>query len=66
MPLLQAAVQRYRNLGVWNRNPILPQEGYERLVAGLVSAGFCAGVPYETAVYNDFAEQVVDEDPPPL
>jgi NitT/TauT family transport system substrate-binding protein len=66
LPLLQAAVARYRNLGIWGHNPILPRDGYERLVAGLVSAGFCQGVPFETAVYNDLAEEVVDEDPPPL
>ena len=66
LPLLQGAVVRYRNLQIWGRNPILPRDGYERLVAGLVSAGFCTGVPYETAVYNDLAEEIVDEDPPPL
>ena|SRR5579884_4154437 len=66
LPLLQAAVARYRGLGVWGRNPILPRDGYERLKAGLVSSGFAKGVPYETAVDNSLAEQAVAEDPPAL
>lgn len=64
--LLAASILRYRNQGIWSRNPILPRDGYERLLAGLVSGGFCRGVPYETAVDNTIAEQIVDEDPPPL
>jgi len=66
MPLLCAAVARYRALGVWGRNPILPQAGYERLKAGLVSSGFAQGTPFETAVDNSLAEQAVQEDPPAL
>jgi NitT/TauT family transport system substrate-binding protein len=65
-PLLRAAVARYRALGIWGRDPILPQQGYERLKASLVSAGFAKGIPYETAVDNSLAEEVVDEDPPAL
>ena len=66
LPLLRAAVARYRALGIWGRDPILPRDGYERLTAGLVSGGFAKGTPYEVAVDNSLAEQVVDEDPPPL
>ncbi len=65
-PLLRAAVARYRALGIWGRNPILPRDGYERLKAGLVSGGFARGTPFETAVDNSLAEQVVAEDPPAL
>jgi NitT/TauT family transport system substrate-binding protein len=64
--LLIAAIARYRALGVWGRNPILPRDGYERLVASLVSGEFAKGTPFETAVDNRLAEQVVAEDPPPL
>ena len=64
--LLRAAVARYRTLGIWGANPILPRAGYERLVAGLVSGGFARGTPFETAVDNSLAEQVVAEDPPGL
>lgn len=65
-PVLRAAVARYRALGIWGRDPILPREGYEQLVAGLVSGGFAKGTPFETAVDNSLAEQVVREDPPAL
>ncbi len=64
--LLHAAVARYRTLGIWGANPILPRDGYERLKAGLVSSGFAKGTPFETAVDNSLAEQVVHEDPPSL
>jgi NitT/TauT family transport system substrate-binding protein len=64
--LLRAAVARYHTLGVWGHNPILPREGYDRLKAALIAGGFAKGTPYETAVDNSLAEQVVDEDPPAL
>ncbi len=63
-PLLLAAIARYRRLGIWGRDPVLPQIGYQRLVAGLVSGGFAKGTPFETAVDNSLAEEVVAEDPP--
>jgi NitT/TauT family transport system substrate-binding protein len=66
-PRLQAAIARYRALGVWGRNPIMPREGYERLKAGLVSGGFVKmGAPFEQAVDNSLAEEVVRDDPPAL
>jgi NitT/TauT family transport system substrate-binding protein len=65
-PLLLAAVARYHKLGIWGRNPILPRVGYERLKSSLVSGGFAKGTPFETAVDNSLAEQVVAENPPPL
>ena len=65
-PLLRAAVARYRALGIWGHDPFLPRQGYERLKAGLVSGGFAKGTPYETAVDNSLAEQVLDEAPPSL
>jgi NitT/TauT family transport system substrate-binding protein len=66
-PLLRAAIARYRALGVWGRDPILPRAGYERLRSGLISARFVKqAVPFEQAVDNTFAEEVVHEDPPAL
>ena len=53
-------------LGIWSENPILPRAGYDRLKAALISGGFARGTPYETAVDNSLAEQVVAEDPPAL
>jgi NitT/TauT family transport system substrate-binding protein len=64
--VLHAAVARYRALQVWGQTPILARDGYDRLVAALVGGGFAKGTPYETAVDNSLAEEVVAEDPPPL
>ena len=65
--LLRAAVARYRALGIWGHDPILPRAGYDRLKAGLVSGHFVKqGAPFEQAVDNSLAEEVVHEDPPPL
>ena len=64
---LASALDRYKALGVWGRNPRLPRSGYERLKASLVSGAFVsAGIPYENAVDNNIAELVIQEDPPAL
>ena len=64
---LANALDRYKTLGLWGRDPRLPRSGYERLRAGLVSGGLVkAGAPYETAVDNTLAELVIHEDPPAL
>jgi NitT/TauT family transport system substrate-binding protein len=66
-PLLRAAIARYAELGIWGRNPILPRGGYDRLRAGLLSAGFVKhAAPFEQAVDNSLAEEVVRENPPSL
>jgi NitT/TauT family transport system substrate-binding protein len=64
---LRAAVARYQTLGIWGRNPILSRAGYDRLKDGLVSGRFVReGAPFESAVDNSLAEEVVREDPPEL
>jgi NitT/TauT family transport system substrate-binding protein len=66
-PLLQAAIARYLDLGIWGRNPILPRGGYDRLRAGLISARFVKqAAPFEQAVDNTLAEEIVRENPPAL
>jgi NitT/TauT family transport system substrate-binding protein len=66
-PRLANALARYQALGIWGKDPILPQLGYERLRAGLVSGGLIQrGAPYEAAVDNTLAERVIKEDPPML
>jgi NitT/TauT family transport system substrate-binding protein len=66
-PLLRAAIARYHALGIWGRNPILPRAGYERLRTSLISARFVEqAAPFEQAVDNGLAEEVVREDPPEL
>lgn len=65
-PILEAACARYKALGIWNRTPILPRAGYDRLRDGLVSGGFVSpGTPFETAVDNSLAETVIAEGTPP-
>lgn len=64
---LANALDRYKALGIWGRNPRLPRSGYERLRAGLVSGGLVStGTPYEIAVDNSIAELVIRQDPPAL
>ncbi len=54
---LEAACSRYMALGIWGRGPVLPRDGYERLLASMRSAGFVnPGTPFETAVDNSLAE----------
>ena len=66
-PLLHAAIARYLEFGIWGRNPILPRAGYERLRAGLLSARFVKqAAPFEQAVDNTLAGEIVREDPPAL
>ena len=65
--LLRSAIARYLELGIWGGNPILPRAGYERLRAGLISARFVKqAAPFEQAVDNTLAEEIVREDPPAL
>jgi NitT/TauT family transport system substrate-binding protein len=64
---LANALDRYKALGLWGRDPRLPRSGYERLRAGLISGGLVkTGAPYETAVDNSLAELVIHENPPAL
>ncbi|HJU33031.1 MAG TPA: ABC transporter substrate-binding protein [Hyphomicrobiaceae bacterium] len=64
---LARALDRYKSLGIWGKDPRLPRSGYERLRAGMVSGGLIvAGTPYETAVDNSLAEKVMAEEPPAL
>ena len=55
---LVAALARYKRLGIWGRDLMLPRTGYERLRDSLVSGGLVKqGVPYEDAVDNRLAEK---------
>lgn len=60
VPILEAACSRYKALGIWNADPILPRVSYDRLRDSLVSGGFVSpGVSFETAVDNSLAEEVL-------
>lgn len=59
LPVLTAACERYKSLGIWSDTPVMPRVGYDRLLAGLVSGGFVhPGVPFEVAVDNSIAQAV--------
>jgi NitT/TauT family transport system substrate-binding protein len=65
--ILEAVCTRYKALGIWGKNPILPREGYDRLRNGLISGGFVSpGATFEQAVDNSLAELVIDEKLAPL
>jgi len=65
--ILEAVCTRYKALGVWGGNPILPRAGYDRLRDGLVSGGFVSpGATFEQAVDNSLAEAVITEHLAPL
>jgi len=58
--ILDAACTRYKALGVWGKDPILPRAGYDRLRDGLISGGFVSpGATFEQAVDNSLAEEVL-------
>ena len=62
--ILEAACTRYKALGVWGKDPILPRAGYDRLRDGLISGGFVSpGATFEQAVDNSLAEEVLKEAP---
>jgi NitT/TauT family transport system substrate-binding protein len=67
VPTLSTVIERYRGLGVWNREPVLRQEGFDRLTAALVSGGLIRrGLDYASGVETTFAAQAVADDPPAL
>ena len=60
--VLEQACTRYKGLGIWGKDPILPRAGYDRLRDGLVSGGFVSpGATFEQAVDNSLAEEVLKE-----
>lgn len=65
--LLTGAVARYKKLEVWSKDTLLSQEGFDRLKQALLGAGFIwKDIPYEQCVVTRLAEQVMNENPPPL
>ena len=64
---LAACIERYKNLGIWGRNPLLPREGFERLKAACMSSGQIKyGADYDDCVDNSVARAVIESDPPPM
>jgi NitT/TauT family transport system substrate-binding protein len=55
--VMTRALARYAGQGVWGRDPVLPEEGFERLRRGLLSSGFIRrAVPFAECVDNRLAE----------
>lgn len=64
---LAACIQRYKALGIWGVNPILPRDGFDRLQAGGLSGGlFKTGAPFEACVDISLARAAIEADPPSM
>ncbi|HZT89669.1 MAG TPA: ABC transporter substrate-binding protein [Stellaceae bacterium] len=58
--VLARALARYKANGVWGRDPVLPEEGFDRLRRALLSSGFLSReVPFAECVDNTLAEKAV-------
>jgi NitT/TauT family transport system substrate-binding protein len=58
--VLKGAVARYCGQQIWGRDPVLPEEGFARLQAGLVSSGFISGpVAFADCVDNNLATAAI-------
>jgi NitT/TauT family transport system substrate-binding protein len=55
--VLAGALARYKAQGVWGTDPILPEEGFDRLRRALLATGFLASeVPFADCVDNRLAK----------
>ena len=64
---LAAAIAHYQALGIWNRDPVLQPDGFERLKAALVSGGLIRrGIDYADCVDGSLAAAAIADDPPTL
>ena len=51
---------RYQGQGVWGTDPVLPQDGFDRLRRALIGSGFLKrAVPFAECVDNHLAEAAV-------
>jgi NitT/TauT family transport system substrate-binding protein len=58
--VLTGALTRYKGQGVWGSDPILPEEGFDRLRRALLATGFLTRtVPFADCVDNRLAEEVM-------
>ena len=64
---LAACIKRYKALGLWGVNPILPRDGFDRLQASGLSGGlYESGSPYDTCVDTSLAREAIEADPPSM
>jgi NitT/TauT family transport system substrate-binding protein len=58
--ILTSALRRYRDEGVWGIDPVLSEEGFDRLRRALLATGFLSrSVPFADCVDNCLAKEVV-------
>ncbi len=58
--VLTGALARYQGEGVWGSDPVLPEDGFDRLRRALVGSGFLKrAVPFAECVDNRVAEAAV-------
>ena len=58
--VLTRSLARYREQGVWGHDPVLPEEGFDRLRRALLGSGFLSReVPFADCVDNRLAEEAV-------
>ena len=63
--VLTRALARYKAQGVWSRDPVLLEDGFDRLHRALLSSGFIRQkIPFTACVDNRLAEQVIAEPEP--
>ena len=60
--ILSRALARYAAQGVWGQDPVLPEDGFDRLRRGLLSSGFIAApAPFADCVDNRLARRAAAE-----
>ena len=58
--VLTGALARYKAQGVWGTDPVLPEEGFDRLRRALLATGFLSRtVPFADCVDNSLANEAV-------
>jgi NitT/TauT family transport system substrate-binding protein len=64
---LTACIARYKAIGLWGSNPILPKDGFERLKGAYLSSGLIErGADYDDCVDTSLARTVIESDPPSM
>ncbi|NKB58873.1 MAG: hypothetical protein GKS00_21290 [Alphaproteobacteria bacterium] len=65
--VLTACIARYKSLGAYGHNPILPRDGFERLREACLSGGLIQhGAAYEDCVDTVAATKAIEANPPSM
>ena len=58
--LFAQCIERYRALKLWNDNPVIQRDGYDRLHAAMRAAGtIVRDIPFESCVDTTLAEEAM-------